>query len=122
MEDNKDLFQELKSGVRYAAETIGSAGKTVYKRSKLAVEEADVRRELRDTLAKLGRLYVDLRTGGGDDLSPADELEEKVEALDEKLYQIRAKKDKEKKTKACPFCGRKNDRDASFCSGCGGAL
>ena len=40
MEDNKDLFQELKSGVRYAAETIGTAGKTVYKRSKLAVEEA----------------------------------------------------------------------------------
>ena len=122
MEDNKDLFEELKSGVRYAAEAIGSAGKTVYKRSKLAVEEADVRRELRDTLAKLGRLYVDLRTGGGDDLSPADELVEKVEKLDEKLYQIKARKEAEKKTKDCPFCGHKNDKDASFCSGCGGAL
>ncbi|MBO4407551.1 MAG: hypothetical protein J5849_07605 [Clostridia bacterium] len=122
MMEDKDLFQELKSGVRYAAETLGSAGKTVYKRSKLAVEEADVRRELRDTLARLGRLYVDLRTGGADDLSPVDELVDKVEALDEKLYQIKAKKESEKKTKDCPFCGRKNEKDASFCSGCGGAL
>ena len=122
MEDNKDLFEELKSGVRYAAEAIGTAGKTVYKRSRLAVEEADVRRELRDTLAKLGRLYVDLRTGGGDDLSPADELVEKIEKLDEKLFQINARKESEKKTKDCPFCGRKNDKDASYCSGCGGAL
>ena len=31
MEDNKDLFEELKSGVRYAAEAIGTAGKTVYR-------------------------------------------------------------------------------------------
>ena len=36
--------------------------------------------------------------------------------------QINARKESEKKTKDCPFCGRKNDKDASYCSGCGGAL
>ena len=120
--ETKELFEDLKSGVRYAAETIGTAGKTVCRRSKIALEEADTRRALRDALAKLGRSYYELRTSGSDDFSSADELMEEIASLDDKLAQIQSRKEEEKKVKTCPLCGRKNEKDASFCSGCGEAL
>ncbi len=120
--EEKDFFEELKSGLSYAAESIGNVGREAYRKSRLAIEEADVRRELRDTLARLGRVYFELRTTGSDDLSVADELVEAVEKLDEKLYQISSQKSDAKHDVVCPICGRKNAKDASFCSGCGVAL
>ena len=120
--EEKDFFEELKSGVTYAAESIGNVGRNVYRKSRLAIEEADIRRELRDTLARLGRVYFELRTSGSDDLSVADELVEAVEKLDEKLFQVTAEKSDAKQEVVCPICGRKNAKDASFCSGCGVAL
>ena len=120
--EEKDFFEELKSGVSFAAESITNAGRSVYRKSRLALAEADIRRELRDTLARLGRVYFELRTSGSDDLSVADELVEAVEKLDDKLYQISVEKSDANHDIVCPICGRKNPKDASFCSGCGVSL
>ena len=39
MEDNKDLFQELKSGVRYAAETMYTKGELKVIRERQSFEQ-----------------------------------------------------------------------------------
>jgi len=121
--NEKDIWQDIKSGVLTAAEKVGETGKKAYQASRLALREADLRRSLKDNLARLGRIYYKMEeTETEPELEVVDELMASVKALDEALEKIEEEKGSMKNAKVCPVCGRRNDRDAAFCSGCGTAL
>jgi len=119
----KDIWQDIKSGVLTAAEMVGETGKKAYQASRLALKEADLRRSLKDNLARLGRIYYKMEeTETEPELEVVDDLMANIKALDEALEAIEEEKGEMKSVRVCPVCSRRNDKDAAFCSGCGTAL
>jgi len=121
--NEKELWNDIKSGVLTAAEKVGETGKKAYQASRLALKEADLRRSLKDNLARMGRIYYEMEeTETEPELEVVDELMTNIKALDEALAAIEDEKGEMKSSKVCPVCGRRSDKNAAFCSGCGVAL
>ena len=68
---------------------------------------------------EIGKLVY--ATHNGEDVT-AEEVDEKLSLIDEKLAQIKAMKEKMAEKKAdvkCPVCGRNCDKDDVYCRFCG---
>lgn len=118
---DNNFWNELESALETAAEACEKAGRKAYTGARRAMKEAELRRTLRDKYAALGRLVFDARGQESLDEEEVTALCISITALRESLADLEEIKTAEKKYKICA-CGRKNDKDAAFCQGCGGAL
>lgn len=116
-----NFWNELESGLQTAVEECEKAGRKAVTKTRRAMKEAELRRTLRDKYADLGRLVYDARGQEALDEEEVTNLCISIGAIREALEELEETKSAEKKYKICA-CGRKNDKDAAFCQGCGGKL
>ncbi len=101
------------------AENVGNKATDVYNTSKINLKILDLTTDIEIIYKEIGRLIYAAHTN---EETSTESLDEMLDTIDEKKRQIeelRASVASDKATKICPSCGRENEGDSNFCSGCG---
>lgn len=109
----------------FASKTVDSAGKkatNVYNVSKINLKIFDLKTDIDILYKEIGRLIYAAHTN---EETSTEELDARLLAIDEKngqIEELRAQLESAKEAKKCRECGKINERDSAFCSGCGAQL
>ncbi|MDP4109068.1 MAG: zinc ribbon domain-containing protein [Bacillota bacterium] len=125
----KDIMEKIKATASIAAEAAGKAAEAAGKKAGEVMEITKLNLQIFDLNTEIEILYKEIgkmvyNTHAGQDVS-AEELELKLNQLDEKREMAAAIKEKisERRTQnKCPNCGKECDKDDSFCRTCGAQL
>lgn len=113
------FFNDFKELFTSAAQSVSSKTREGVETARLAGESRGVANELASIYEQVGRLYVESAgkdTAGLETLSQrAQELREKLEALERQRMQLRNQN-------RCPACGAAYAKEARFCASCGRRL
>lgn len=110
---------------RAATQAASSAGRTatnVMETTKLNLQIFDLNTEIEILYKEIGKIVYSVHSGAEAD---QDDMQIKLELIDEKLEKIAAIRDRLSEVKAnviCPNCGRECSHSDVFCSSCGAQL
>lgn len=105
-----------------AADAAGKTATSVMETTKLNLQIFDLNTELEILYKEIGKIVYDVHRGIDAD---QDDMQIKLELIDEKLEKIaaiKARLSEVKSDKKCPNCGRDCSKDDTFCSSCGAQL
>lgn len=105
-----------------AASTAGKTASNVVEATRLNLRIFDLNTEIEILYKEIGKMVYAVHSGS---TANQDELQIKLELIDEKLDKIAAIREKlsqVKSTVTCPNCGRECGPDDTFCSSCGAQL
>jgi ribosomal protein L40E len=110
------------SGAKFVAGKAAQTATTVIDYTKLQIDRAAIRDQIRSLYLELGKLYyADQGTGCN-----SAEIRECILKLDEQIYALKNSEhslsEKKKDGNACGFCSAKNPADGVFCCKCGEKL
>ena len=130
MEDRvKDLMDRIRGTASAAADACADTARVAGRKAgqivdvaKLNVQLFDLNGELNDVLRQLGQVMYDAHRGraGGDESIPdllarADELNEKIGGMNDRVSALR-------QSRTCGTCGAVCGREDKFCRSCGQPL
>lgn len=101
------------------AENVGSKATDVYNASKVNLKILDITTDIEIIYKEIGRLIYATHTSEETSTESLDEMLETIDAKMRQIEELRSSVASDKATKICPSCGRKNESDSNFCSGCG---
>ena len=111
-------FDDIVSGAKSAAETVGRTAGKLVDITKLRLSAADINNEISKRFESLGRVYYNARKNGNDIEILAAECEVSIDALYERLHKIEQKIAELNNKSACE-CGTYIAPDVKFCPKCG---
>ena len=130
MEDRvKELMDRIRGTASAAADACADTARVAGRKAgqivdvaKLNVQLFDLNGELNDVLRQLGQVMYDAHRGqaGGDEIIPdllarADELNEKIDGMKDRVSALR-------QSRTCGTCGAVCGREDKFCRSCGQPL
>lgn len=125
----KTVWEKICAGATVAgklavktAENVGNRATDVYNASKTNLKILDLTTDIEVIYKEIGRLIYAAHVS---EEASTEKLEEMLETIDAKMGQIeelRASVASDRAVKVCPSCGKENEGDSNFCSGCGAAL
>ncbi|MBQ6933338.1 MAG: zinc ribbon domain-containing protein [Clostridia bacterium] len=124
--DFKNLMEKMKITASQAAEAAGKAADAASKKAGSVVENTKLNLQIMDINSDIEILYKEIGrsvylTHTGVEVD-ADELENKLTIIDEKLQlidSIRSELDEKKTSAKCPNCGKEYNKEDAFCASCG---
>ncbi len=132
MEDKlKNLLRTIKATAiatgqaagRVAEKTSKKAGE-VWDQTKMTLRIVELEGEIKNHYQEIGRLVYTSRDDTAIETSTIEEHITEIDRITAEIEQLREKIEAVKPTKKCPNpdCGRRCDKDDSFCASCGAVL
>ena len=112
-----DFFENVKSAVSGAAQTVVKKSEELYEASKTQYAIFELNNEIKKLYAEIGRLTYQTISEEAD---LAEEVKLKCNIITAKLAKINAlKNNAEEAVLKCPICGRPADAEDRYCPSCG---
>ncbi len=105
-----------------AGKVVADKAEEVYDYTKTSYNIASLENELDEKLKEIGRLALDTDMNGTEHTKETASFLSEAKAVLAKINEAKRELAQIKNQKICPNCGKQNEKDASFCSGCGGDL
>ena len=119
---DKDIIFNIKETLGKATKTVVTKSNDIVEMTKLRYAISDGEQEISKLMREIGKCVYDAYKNNTE---PSETINVNCAVIDEKYAQLddmRAKLNTIKKITECAQCGKQNDKDAVFCSGCGAKL
>lgn len=108
------FFDEIKSRITGAAQTVSSKTRDGVELTRISAEERSVGAQIAALYEQIGRGYVD-----DEEKTALDELRQRVMALRARLDELAGQKALLRNQNRCPACGATVEKSARYCPSCG---
>ena len=115
-----DFLDTLKDKISQTTRVVAKKSNELVELTKLRAQAADQEREIDGILRKIGQALYDAYKTGGESYDSIEEFCEELDAAYAQLSELQGKIGELKNVKKCPACQKEMDKDAVFCSVCGG--
>ena len=116
------VFEDLFVKAKVAVDVIGEKTGLFVDVSKLKIKMAELKAELKKEFESLGKSVHHAKKNGQDNTNAVTIQVEQIDNLLVQIESLKAEIASMKNRIVCKACGNQNEKEASFCSKCGGGL